>query len=245
MTQDYNKTNAHKRDSLIHFNEEAHKYSINGKELISVTTLIEDCFPKFDADYWAAKKAAQLGTTAEALKAQWAAKAQLACELGTAMHDKIEKYYMGINSESDETFDLFLQFAKEHTLHPYRTEWRIYFEEYGVAGTLDFLEYQNGVFTIYDWKRSEKLVQNGTIERESRWGNKALAPVSHLSDTTYYHYALQVSMYRYILEQKYDIHVSQNRLAVFHPNNGRYHLIDIPYLREEVKAILNNYANNR
>lgn len=245
MTQDYNKTNAHKRDFLIHFNEEAHKYSINGKELISVTTLIEDCFPKFDADYWAAKKAAQLGTTAEALKAQWAAKAQLACELGTAMHDKIEKYYMGINSESDETFDLFLQFAKEHTLHPYRTEWRIYFEEYGVAGTLDFLEYQNGVFTIYDWKRSEKLVQNGTIERESRWGNKALAPVSHLSDTTYYHYALQVSMYRYILEQKYDIHVSQNRLAVFHPNNGRYHLIDIPYLRKEVIAILNNYANNR
>ena len=245
MAQDYNKTNAHKRDSLIHFNEEAHKYSINGKELISVTTLIEDCFPKFDADYWAAKKAAQLGTTAEALKAQWAAKAQLACELGTAMHDKIEKYYMGINSESDETFDLFLQFAKEHTLHPYRTEWRIYFEEYGVAGTLDFLEYQNGVFTIYDWKRSEKLVQNGTIERESRWGNKALAPVSHLSDTTYYHYALQVSMYRYILEQKYDIHVSQNRLAVFHPTNGRYHLIDIPYLREEVIAILNNYANNR
>lgn len=245
MAQDYNKTNAHERDSLIHFNEEAHKYSINGKELISVTTLIEDCFPKFDADYWAAKKAAQLGTTAEALKAQWTAKAQLACELGTTMHDKIEKYYMGINSESDETFDLFLQFAKDHTLHPYRTEWRIYFEEYGVAGTLDFLEYQNGVFTIYDWKRSEKLVQNGTIERESRWGNKALAPVSHLSDTTYYHYALQVSMYRYILEQKYDIHVSQNRLAVFHPNNGRYHLIDIPYLREEVIAILNNYANSR
>ena len=245
MAQEYNKTNAHERDSLIHFNEEAHKYSINGKELISVTTLIEDCFPKFDADYWAARKAAELNTTAEALKAQWAAKAQLACELGTAMHDKIEKYYMGINSESDETFDLFLQFTKEHTLHPYRTEWRIYFEEYGVAGTLDFLEYQNGIFTIYDWKRSEKLVQNGTIERESRWGNKALAPVSHLSDTTYYHYALQVSMYRYILEQKYDIHVSQNRLAVFHPKNGRYHLIDIPYLREEVIAILNHYVNNR
>lgn len=245
MAQEYNKTNAHERDSLIHFNEEAHKYSINGKELISVTTLIEDCFPKFDADYWAARKAAELNTTAEALKAQWAAKAQLACELGTAMHDKIEKYYMGINSESDETFDLFLQFAKEHTLHPYRTEWRIYFEEYGVAGTLDFLEYQNGVFTIYDWKRSEKLVQHGTIEKESRWGNKALAPVSHLSDTTYYHYALQVSMYRYILEQKYDIHVNQNRLAVFHPKNGRYHLIDIPYLREEVIAILNHYANNQ
>ena len=212
MPHNYNSRNAHQRDTLLHFDEEKHIYTLNGKPMISVTTLVDEYFEKFDADYWAAKKAAQLGTTAEALKAQWAAKAQLACELGTAMHDKIEKYYMGINSESDETFDLFLQFSKDHTLHPYRTEWRIYFEEYGVAGTLDFLEYQNGVFTIYDWKRSEKLVQNGTIERESRWGNKALAPVSHLSDTTYYHYALQVSMYRYILEQKYDIHVLHHPL---------------------------------
>lgn len=245
MTTDYNDLNSHLRDSLIHFNEEEHKYSVNGKELTSVTTLIEECFPKFDADYWAARKAPQLGTTPELLKAQWEAKAQHACELGTAMHDKIEKYYMGITSQSDETFDLFLQFAKDHTLHPYRTEWRIFYEEYGIAGTLDFLEYQNGTFTIYDWKRSEKLIKNGIVEIENPWHKTALPPVSHLADTTYYHYALQVSMYRYILEKKYDIIVSKNRLAVFHPNNHRYHLIDLPYLRNEVETILNHHAKSR
>ena len=244
MATDYNLLNAHKRDEMILFNEMAHKYSVNGKELISVTTLIEECFPKFDADYWATRKAPQLGITPEELKAQWAAKAQRACELGTAMHDKIEKHYMGIASESDETFDLFLQFANEHTLHPYRTEWRIFYEEYGIAGTLDFLEYQNGEFTIYDWKRSEKLIKNGVVEIENSWGKKALDPISHISDTTYYHYAIQVSMYRYILEKKYDINVSKNRLAVFHPNNGKYHLIDMPYLKEEVEMILNHYSKH-
>ena len=242
MAQDYNIINAHDRDKLIQFNKKEHKYSVDGKEFISVTTLIEDCFPKFDADYWAARKAPQLGITPELLKAQWVAKAQRACELGTAMHDKIEKFYMGITSQSDETFDLFLQFTKEHTLYPYRTEWRIFYEEYGIAGTLDFLECKDGVFTIYDWKRSEKLVKNGIVEIENPWHKTALPPVSHLADTTYYHYALQVSIYRYILEKKYNIIVSQNRLAVFHPNNHHYYLINLPYLKREVEIILKHHT---
>jgi hypothetical protein len=109
-------------------------------------------------------------------------------------------------------------------LVPLTDEWRIFYEEYGIAGTLDFLEYKNGVFTIYDWKRSEKLVKNGVILKDNPWGTSAFDPISHIPDTSFYHYALQLSMYRYILEQKYDIHVSQSRLGVFHPNNGTYHV---------------------
>lgn len=237
MPHNYNSRNAHHRDGILKFDEVQHKYTLNGKEMISVTTLVEQCFEQFDADYWAARKAPQMGITPEELKTKWEANAQQARDLGTAMHDKIEKYYMGITSESDETFSLFLNFASQHTLHPYRTEWRIYDEEYGVAGTLDFLEYQNGIFTIYDWKRSEKLIKNGCVEKESPFRKKALCPISHISDTTYFHYALQVSIYRYILEKNYGINVSQNRLAVFHPKNGRYHLIDLPYLKDEVITI--------
>ena len=234
----YNDRHKHERDDLLHFDEAEHKYTCNGKQLESVTTVVENCFKKFDADYWAERKASQLGITPEELKAEWEAKAQQARDLGTMMHDKIEKYYLGIESESDETFDLFLQFAAEHKLNPYRTEWRIYYEEYGIAGTLDFLEYSDGKFTIYDWKRSTKLVYNGVVEKESRFGQNALAPIGNISDSTYNHYALQVSFYRYILEKKYGIEVSAGRLAVFHPDNGCYHLIDIPYLRDEVEKIL-------
>ena len=245
MPHNYNSRNAHHRDCLLNFDEINHKYTIDGKDLISVTTLVENCFEKFDADYWAAKKAPKMGITADELKARWEANAQQARNLGTAMHDKIEKYYMGITSDSDETFDLFLQFANTHTLHPYRTEWRIFDEEYNIAGTLDFLECSNGKFTIYDWKRSEKLVKNGCIERESPFRKTALYPISHICDTTYWHYALQVSIYRYILEKNYNIEVSQNRLAVFHPSNGKPHLIELPYLKNEVLAILNHHKQNK
>lgn len=234
----YNELHKHERDDLLCFDELEHLYTCNGKQLESVTTVVENCFNKFDADYWAERKASQLGITPEEIKAEWEAKAQQARDLGTMMHDKIEKYYLGIESESDETFDMFLQFAAEHKLNPYRTEWRIYYEEYGIAGTLDFLEYSDGKFTIYDWKRSTKLVCNGAVEKESRFRQFALPPIGHISDSTFYHYALQVSFYRYILEKKYGIVVSAGRLAVFHPDNGRYYLIDIPYLRNEVEAIL-------
>lgn len=234
----YNELHKHERDDLLCFDELEHLYTCNGKQLESVTTVVENCFNEFDADYWAERKASQLGITPEKIKAEWEAKAQQARDLGTMMHDKIEKYYLGIDSERDETFDMFLQFAAEHKLNPYRTEWRIYYEEYGIAGTLDFLEYSDGKFTIYDWKRSTKLVRNGVVEKESRFRQFAPPPIGHISDSTFYHYALQVSFYRYILEKKYGIVVSAGRLAVFHPENGRYYLIDIPYLRNEVEAIL-------
>ena len=241
MPHNYNSRNAHQRDTLLHFDEEKHIYTLNGKPMSSVTTLVDEYFEKFDADYWAARKAPKLGITPEQLKARWEENAQRARDLGTAMHDKIEKHYMGIESQSDDTFDLFLQFTAHHTLHPYRTEWRIFDEEYGIAGTLDFLEYSDGIFTIYDWKRSEKLIKNGCVECDSPFHKTALPPISHISDTTYWHYALQVSIYRYNLEKNYGINISQNRLAVFHPNNGRYHLIDRPYLRNEVVTIFKHY----
>lgn len=236
----YNDRHKHERDDLLHFDEAEHKYTCNGKELESVTTVVENCFKKCEVDLWAARKARQLGKTAEEIKKEWDEKAQQARDLGTTMHDKIEKYYLGIGSESesDETFDLFLQFAAEHKLNPYRTEWRIYYEEYGIAGTLDFLEYSDGKYVIYDWKRSTKLVKDGVVEKESRFGQNALPPIGNISDSTYNHYALQVSFYRYILEKKYGIVVSAGRLAVFHPDNGGYHLIDIPYLRNEVEKVL-------
>lgn len=102
------------------------------------------------------------------------------------------------------------------------------------------MNYENGVFTIYDWKRSNKVIASGRPEKISRYGKRALRPISHIPDTTYWHYALQVSIYRYILETKYGINVQDGHLAVFHPDYDTPYLVDVPYLRDEVVAVLNN-----
>lgn len=237
----YNEENAHERDGKLQFDPESHTYFLNGKKLKSVTTLVEECFPQFDAVYWANRKAPQEGVTPGELMERWEREAQRARDLGTIMHDKIERYYLGEDSGDDtDAYRLFRSFATVNRLHPYRTEWRIYFEEYGIAGTLDFLERTpQGTYNIYDWKRSRKLVNRyGQVEMTSPFRKTALYPVSHLPDCSYYHYALQISVYRYILEQKYGININRMRLGVFHPSYTGYYVVDIPYLRDEVIRIL-------
>lgn len=242
---DINAINAHPRDGLLTFDEATHTYTHQGAVLESVTTLIEKFFPKFDAEYWAKRKAPSMGLTPEQLMAQWDENANRACELGTKMHAQIERYYLTGSSEGadSDAFPLFLQMTRKLRLYPYRTEWRIFNADWGLAGTLDFLERTpDGTFNIYDWKRSTKLVDKATntLIAHNRYGQKASTPVSHLSDTSYSHYALQLSVYRLILETCYGIQVANQRLGVFHPDYNQPYIISLPYLKDEVIAILNH-----
>ncbi|MCM1137460.1 MAG: PD-(D/E)XK nuclease-like domain-containing protein [Muribaculum sp.] len=237
----YNELNSHPRDGHLEFDPKSHTYHLGAQQLKSVTTLVEECFPQFDAIYWAHRKAPQEGVSPEELMARWERDAQRARDLGTIMHDKIEHYYLGDDVGDDtDAYRLFRCFASNNRLYPYRTEWRIYYEEYGVAGTLDFLERTlDGTFNIWDWKRSRKLInRNGMIETISPFRKTAHHPISHIPDCSYYHYALQVSVYRYILEQKYGITINKMRLGVFHPSYSGYYIVDLPYLRNEVVEIL-------
>jgi hypothetical protein len=235
----YNQINHHDRDEHIHFDEASHTYTVSGRVFKSVTTLVGECFEQFDADYWAEKKAPAMGMTPEELKALWERKGEEARNLGTMMHEKIERHYLGLPNSSDDTYRLFEQFIDYYHLTPYRTEWTIYDEESGIAGTLDFLNLHQGIFTIFDWKRSNKILVCGAPETTNRWGKCAFSPISHIPDTIYWHYALQLSIYRYILEKNYGIHVSSGKLGVFHPDNGRPYVVDVPYMRNEVIALLN------
>ena len=236
----YNEANAHPRDQHLTFEPETHVYRFAGRELRPVTSVVESCFTPFDVDTWAPACARRRGIPEEELRREWELNGRLAREQGTLMHARIERYYLGDpdpEADADASYALFRQFAACHTLHPFRTEWGVYDEDLGIAGTIDFLDYSKGQFTIIDWKRSDKLVGGGVPIVESRYGDHALHPITHIPDTTYWHYALQVSIYRYILERKYGIGVSNCCLAVFHPNNPRHYLLRMPYLRAEVEAI--------
>lgn len=237
----YNEINTHSRDKHIKFDADNHRYTFGNDELMSVTTLVENFFPKFDADYWAQKKSRELGVSADSLKEKWDRLGKEASRLGTVMHERIERYYLGEDAGDDgEAFSMFRHFAFAVKLYPYRTEWRIYLEDYGVAGTLDFLEHTpDGHYNIYDWKRSKRLVDNSgrTITKNS-FGARGLGPLNHLDDVAYWHYALQLSIYRLILEMRYDIKVSGMKLGVFHPENPLAYVIDVPYLRNEALILI-------
>lgn len=234
----YNIINSHIRDTQIDFDEASHTYTYNGLVFKSVTTIVEECFQQFDVNFWSKKKAPSLGMTPQEVKVMWEKKGEEARNLGTQLHEKIERYYMGLSNTSDPTYQLFEKFIETYKLKPYRTEWAIYDEETKIAGTLDFLNYQDGEFTVFDWKRSNKIMASGKPEKFNKWGKKAFKPISHIPDSKYWHYALQVSIYRYILEKNYGIKTSGGKLAVFHPDYNQPYVIEVPYMREEVVAVL-------
>lgn len=240
----YNETNAHPRDTELTFDPVEHIYTHAGRTMRSVTTLVDSLFEQFDAQKWAKIKATP-ECPAEMLLQEWDRKGQQARDLGTLMHDRIERHYLGEpiepEAESDPTFRLFRQFTAKRTLKPYRTEWRIFLEEHDLAGTLDFLGVgDDGEFEIWDWKRSSKIVDPATRRpiTRSRYHKTAYRPIQWLDDCTFNHYALQVSIYRRILERKYGICPKRAFLGVFHPDYPTYHVVALPYLEREVSVLL-------
>ena len=234
----YNKRNRHSRDYYISFDEATHIYKVGGITLQSVTNIVENCFPKFDAQLHAKTTAAKMGMTEEEVIAMWERKGKESRELGTVMHQKIESYYQGQDSGEDDAFRLFKVFAEKVKLEPYRTEWAVYDTDYNIAGTIDFVDCQDGIFTIYDWKRSDKIIANGMPVKVSKYQEKGLYPLEHLENCAYYHYALQLSLYKFILEKNYDIKVSDLRLGIFHPSYDKPYVLKMPYLENEVKTLM-------
>ena len=234
----FNIQNRHWRDQNVSFQESDHIYIVNGTPLDSVTTFVKNCFPEFNADLHAKRKAEALGITKEEVLEMWDEKGRESREKGTAMHKKIEAYYLGKSVSTDETFDLFKIFANKITLKPYRTEWVVYDWDQKIAGTIDFVDYQNGEYIIYDWKRSDKLIaKNGLPIKNSLYGEKALLPIDNLDDSPYYHYALQLSLYKYILEKNYGITISKLRLGIFHPSYNKPYVLEMPYLKNEIDTL--------
>lgn len=241
----YNDINRHHRDSRVVFIPDTHRYIVDGSDgYISVTALVSDCFEKFDAEYWSLRK----GGTPEAaarLRKLWDDKAGKARDLGTLMHHRIEQYYLGEPADAgaagDAAFRHFLAFAAERPLRPYRSEWVIFDSDRHLAGTLDFLAVNDrGEYEIYDWKRSTKVVDaSGRVIASDRYGKCALAPLSHIPDTPFHHYALQLSLYRLILELHYGIKPVAAHLGIFHPDYSCHHVADVPYLRAEAELLLN------
>jgi hypothetical protein len=261
--------NAHIRDKNIKFYEPTHTYTIipdAKSKYKSVTTWNHSHFPHFDADdiikkmmrskgwkeghkYW--------GLTAAQIKAQWSANGAAVSGAGTNMHFDIECFMNNPDIkfpdykhsdllenylEKGETpnitleWQYFMNYVKD-TLHlkPYRTEWTIYHEDLKLAGSIDMIyENPDGTLAIYDWKRAKD------ITRVNTFGKYAVTDcISHMPDTNYWHYALQLNTYKAILEEKYDKKITDLYLVRLHPDaeEKNYELIKLPDLTVEIKEL--------
>lgn len=252
------KLNPHERDARIKFHPGPHVYTVDNhtspetSEYVSVTTWVHSHFEAFDSDavidkmmaspYWpcAERYKKYIGKTKDEIKAEWETNRDIAAQEGTRMHAAIEAYYndgmdaVDMSYESRRELDYFKNFDTtfRRSLRPYRTEWTVFHEELKLSGTIDML-FENvnpvtgkssGTFSIYDWKRCKEIVQNDAF---NKW---ALTPgMETIPDTNYWHYSLQLNLYKLILTEKYGIRVTGMYIICLHPNNP-----NCDYLRIEI-----------
>jgi ATP-dependent exoDNAse (exonuclease V) beta subunit len=208
-----------------------------------------------DNKYW--------GMTAEQIKQSWKSNGDSVSSAGTNLHERIEHFINGdglvaplpylhkdlfeayCRSQDEQPdgqpheqleWEYFLHFIRDHPeLKPYRTEWMIFDEDAKLAGSIDMVyENPDGTLSIYDWKRSKDITKANT------WNKFSTNPLtSHIPDTNFWHYALQLNTYKTILERKYDKRVTHLCLVRLHPDavESTYELLDVPMLTTEMEQL--------
>lgn len=243
--------NTHPRDDSITFQEKSHTYYINGNSsgVVSVTKLIHCFFPEFNAveiirkmqesPKWPSNK--YFGRSAEDIQEEWNRSGREASSAGTKMHLAIEKFMNGaeetISSDvkASREWTHFSEFWKDfgNELEPYRTEWEVWVEEIKLAGSIDcvFRKRSDNTFVIYDWKRSKEIKTENEFE-------SGMGPLEHLPNSNYWHYTIQLNMYRWILEKYYGLKISDMYLIILHPNNTSYHRMRLNRMDDEIENII-------
>lgn len=242
-------TAEHPSGIKITFEEDTHKYSsiINGVEItyISGTQFLSQFFPKFDPDGTiTARCAKREGITVDEMKARWAAKGKESCRLGTRMHECCEDIELGRslrntaeNEVEQKRFDNAIKMANafRQRLDILGVEKIVFDPELRIAGTIDLFAQsrKNKNYVIIDHK------SNAEIERDNKYRKYCLDPISHLDDTSFIHYALQLNLYSYLLKKnKYVPGDAKFQYFLNHVTPEKAELIELPDLQLEIRDMM-------
>lgn len=212
-----------------------HTYYLDNEPMrYSVTQLISRCFPKFPAHTIAGKIADKRGITRESVLDEWRCKAQQ----GTDLHEDIHHYLNGLQiSNTSIPFQHFLQFLDHHpTWTPMRTEMVLAVPDMisgGLAGSIDaWFQDEQGKNHLVDWKRTTKNLEDINPRLF------ALPPISHLSDSNFTKYSLQLNLYKRMLLLSCNVDVDYMWIVQLNPLASCYKKIAIPDLASDIDLIL-------
>lgn len=233
------------KDKRVVFQEGDHSYSLKDKKLLSVTTFIHQFKNEFDSDFFSKKIAKRDKKTQAEVLAEWKAKADKSCDIGTAVHKIFEDYANGNYSvQNDElTIDFFdiqpeyftefyhkakvsVDFIKKffvtNRLTPVYTEHIVYNKH--LAGQIDMIcKDQEGRHYIIDFKTNEKI-------EEYSYNKKMKGVFLDYNDSNYFHYCLQLSIYKKMFKE-HDIH----KMYLIHIKQDGYNVLECHDMLETIE----------
>ena len=270
---------------MIVFNAADHSYtSLDGESInwISVTTLVSHFKKPFDAKKIAEKVSKKktskwFGIDPVIIQQIWTNEADRSTTLGSWYHNQREADLCSLASMEREgvTVPVFkpsevkegVKIAPIQKLEPgVYPEHMVYLRSVGICGQSDLVEVVNGKVNIIDYKTNKEIKKESFVNFEGK-SEKMNPPVDSLDDCNFYHYALQLSIYMYII-LKHNPKLKPGRIFIHHitfeierEDNWGYPVtkkdengepvvkevipMAVPYLVDEVQAIMHYLHDNK
>ncbi len=239
----------------ITFYDEPHKYFLNNRELISVTTLIHQYQEEFNENYWSNYKGEQFHISQREILRAWKFINNKGTIKGSAIHDYTENLFQ--NKKFQYPKDMIIKefgfdpvineynITKRHVnnfyndvhgkLIPIKTEYVVYDKELMIAGMLDILFYNVKMkeFQIWDWKTNKDF----TTDCKER---HLIRDLFVLEDCDLELYSLQMEMYKQIIQRNIPIKLGKSYIVWFSHNNDNYKIIETKDRSYYVSLIFEN-----
>lgn len=232
-----------KTGKKVVYNDKWHTYTLDGgKKLTSSTKFVKQFFPPFDSDKWSAIIAKRDGKTQAQVLKEWADKAKTSTDFGTGVHEYVEallKKEVPVRNNNPRVKAV--RNNVRATVESLIQEWepigieKIVFND-KVSGTLDVLfkhKWEENRYLLGDWKTNKE------ITKDNKYNQYGLSPIQHIPDTNFYHYALQLSLYQFLLVSEGFIEkeaIIDRKLFHIKPFNTEP--IELPYLEKEIVLML-------
>jgi|TARA_B100000508_G_scaffold12371_1_gene8619 ATP-dependent exoDNAse (exonuclease V) beta subunit len=225
-------------DNKIELIKDTHTYRLLADpeiEFTSVTTLIHTLFEPFDevaiADNLCATNPKYMGMEPNELISKWHA----ARDHGSKVHEEIELALKKGIAPSEPKAKIALQWLDNYAMKSnieIFSEVILYSTDLKIAGTIDILAYDkvHDHYEIIDWKTSKKI---NIVSYGSKMG---IHPTTaNIMDCNHNHYAMQLSLYRYLLESYYGAKVHIQMIG--HLKDDKCTSYITPYFYEQISSI--------
>lgn len=223
----------------LSFNEQKHIYTVEGKILPSVSSLVKEFYEEFDSEKHSARVASKTSRTKEEVLKEQNDESERSRISGSFSHtfgeNHVESNFNLQPSNNKEIGIANFQktFYNEELYDVVALELRMYHPVYQYAGTCDILlqNKKNNWFELADYKTNKDLYKNFK-------GKKMKPPFEYLLDCPLSHYIIQQNLYKMILEEH---GVEIGNMFLVHLNEQPYSNYTIHPLPDITKHLKQQY----
>lgn len=172
---------------------------------------------------------------------QWDLISESACDIGTAEHKRRE--FESCSTDYYKHNDILYETPTKHsqtdilriqdfTSNRIYTELLVHNDRFKMAGQVDWVLKKGRNIWIKDYKTSKEITKKAFRDQ------KMETPLNDLPNANFYHYALQLSTYGWMMEQcGYNV----KKLEIIHTRTEE--VIKMPYLKDHVERMIQDHEN--